>query len=112
MSCTSPASISAKTTLTHLAIKKIKVENPVVELDGDEQTRVIWDMIKKQLILPYLDIDIKYYDLGMEYRDATNDQVTVDAAHAIQKYNVGIKCATITPDEARVKGTQILSISL
>ena len=75
-----------------------------MELDGDEQTRVIWDMIKKQLILPFLDIDIKYYDLGMEHRDATNDQVTIDAAHAIQKYNVGIKCATITPDEARVKG--------
>lgn len=84
--------------------KKIKVENPVVELDGDEQTRVIWEMIKKQLILPFLDIDIKYYDLGMEHRDFTNDQVTIDAAHAIQKYNVGIKCATITPDEARVKG--------
>ena len=88
-----------------LVEKKIKVDNPVVELDGDEQTRVIWEMIKKQLILPFLDIDIKYYDLGMENRDATNDQVTVDAAHAIQKYNVGIKCATITPDEARVKGT-------
>jgi isocitrate dehydrogenase len=84
--------------------KKIKVQNPVVELDGDEQTRVIWEMIKKQLILPFLDIDIKYYDLGMEHRDFTNDQVTIDAAHAIQKYNVGIKCATITPDEARVKG--------
>jgi isocitrate dehydrogenase len=84
--------------------KKIKVTNPVVELDGDEQTRVIWEMIKKQLILPFLDIDIKYFDLGMEYRDQTNDQVTIDAAHAIQKYNVGIKCATITPDEARVKG--------
>jgi isocitrate dehydrogenase len=76
----------------------------VVELDGDEMTRIIWDMIKKQLILPFLDIDIKYFDLGMEYRDETNDQVTIDAAHAIQKYNVGIKCATITPDEARVKG--------
>jgi isocitrate dehydrogenase len=84
--------------------KKIKVANPVVELDGDEQTRVIWEMIKKQLIFPFLDIDIKYYDLGMENRDATNDQVTIDAAHAIQKYNVGIKCATITPDEDRVKG--------
>src|SRR5208282_3913034 len=84
--------------------KKIKVQNPVVELDGDEQTRVIWDMIKKQLIFPFLDLDIKYYDLGMENRDATNDQVTIDAAHAIQKYNVGIKCATITPDEDRVKG--------
>jgi NADP-dependent isocitrate dehydrogenase len=68
-------------------------------------TRIIWEMIKKQLILPFLDLDIKYYDLGIEHRDATNDQVTIDAAHAIQKYNVGIKCATITPDEARVKGT-------
>lgn len=84
--------------------QKIKVANPVVELDGDEQTRVIWEMIKKQLIFPFLDIDIKYYDLGIENRDATNDQVTIDAAHAIQKYNVGIKCATITPDEERVKG--------
>ena len=82
---------------------KIKVANPVVELDGDEMTRVIWKFIKDQLILPYLDLDIKYYDLGMESRDATNDQITVDAAHAIQKYNVGIKCATITPDEDRVK---------
>lgn len=84
-------------------MKKIKVTNPVVELDGDEMTRIIWSFIKEQLILPYLDIDIKYYDLGIENRDATNDQVTVDAAHAIQKYNVGIKCATITPDEARVE---------
>ncbi|WP_413582873.1 NADP-dependent isocitrate dehydrogenase [Bdellovibrio sp. HCB288] len=83
-------------------MKKIKVANPVVELDGDEMTRIIWKFIKEQLILPYLDIDIKYYDLGMEHRDATNDQVTVDAAEAIKKYNVGIKCATITPDEARV----------
>ncbi|WP_347358492.1 NADP-dependent isocitrate dehydrogenase [Bdellovibrio sp.] len=83
-------------------MKKIKVANPVVELDGDEMTRIIWKFIKQQLILPYLDIDIKYYDLGMEHRDATNDQVTVDAAEAIKKYNVGIKCATITPDEARV----------
>jgi len=82
---------------------KIKVANPVVELDGDEMTRIIWHFIKEQLILPYLDIDIKYYDLGIEHRDATNDQVTVDAAEAIKKYNVGIKCATITPDEARVK---------
>jgi isocitrate dehydrogenase len=82
---------------------KIKVDNPVVELDGDEMTRIIWKFIKDKLILPYLDLDIKYYDLGMEYRDATNDQVTVDAAEAIKKYNVGIKCATITPDEARVK---------
>ena len=84
-------------------MKKIKVTNPVVELDGDEMTRIIWSFIKEQLILPYLDIDIKYYDLGIEHRDATNDQVTVDAAHASQKYNVGIKCATITPDEARVE---------
>ncbi len=82
---------------------KIKVENPVVELDGDEMTRIIWDFIKKKLILPYLDIDLKYYDLGMEARDDTNDQITIDAAHAIQKYGVGVKCATITPDEARVE---------
>ncbi len=84
-------------------MKKIKVANPVVELDGDEMTRIIWKFIKEKLILPYLDVDIKYFDLGMEYRDQTNDQVTVDAAEAIKKYNVGIKCATITPDEARVK---------
>lgn len=84
-------------------MNKIKVQNPVVELDGDEMTRIIWSFIKEELILPYLDIDIRYYDLGMENRDATNDQVTIDAAHAIQKYNVGIKCATITPDEARVE---------
>ena len=82
---------------------KIKVANPVVELDGDEMTRIIWKFIKDKLILPYLDLDIKYYDLGMEHRDATNDQVTVDAAEAIKKYNVVIKCATITPDEQRVK---------
>lgn len=84
-------------------MSKIKVDNPVVELDGDEMTRIIWKFIKDKLIIPYLDLDIKYYDLGMEYRDETNDQVTVDAAEAIKKYNVGIKCATITPDEARVK---------
>jgi isocitrate dehydrogenase len=84
-------------------MKKIRVANPVVELDGDEMTRIIWAMIKDKLILPYLDIDIKYYDLGMEKRDETNDQITIDAAHAIQKYNVGIKCATITPDEKRVE---------
>lgn len=84
-------------------MQKIKVNNPVVELDGDEMTRIIWKFIKDKLILPYLDIDIKYYDLGMEYRDETNDQVTIDAAEAIKKYQVGIKCATITPDEARVK---------
>ena len=79
-------------------MEKIKVLNPVVELDGDEMTRVIWDFIKQKLIFPYLDIDIKYYDLGIEKRDETNDQITVDAAEAIKKYNVGIKCATITPD--------------
>ena len=82
---------------------KIKVVNPVVELDGDEMTRIIWKFIKEQLILPYLDLDIKYYDLGVEHRDETNDQVTIDAAEAIKKYHVGIKCATITPDEDRVK---------
>jgi isocitrate dehydrogenase len=82
---------------------KIKVANPVVELDGDEMTRIIWKFIKDKLILPYLDLDIKYFDLGIEHRDDTNDQVTVDAAEAIKKYNVGIKCATITPDEDRVK---------
>ncbi|MFN3724021.1 MAG: NADP-dependent isocitrate dehydrogenase [Paracoccaceae bacterium] len=82
---------------------KIKVANPVVELDGDEMTRIIWDFIKQKLILPYLDIDLKYYDLGMEERDRTNDQITIDAAEAIKKYGVGVKCATITPDEARVE---------
>jgi isocitrate dehydrogenase len=82
---------------------KIKVANPIVELDGDEMTRIIWSFIKEKLILPYLDLDIKYYDLGMESRDATNDQITIDSAEAIKKYNVGIKCATITPDEERVK---------
>ncbi|SIS49649.1 NADP-dependent isocitrate dehydrogenase [Phaeovulum vinaykumarii] len=82
---------------------KIKVENPVVELDGDEMTRIIWDFIKKKLILPYLDIDLKYYDLGIEERDRTEDQITVDAALAIKEYGVGVKCATITPDEARVE---------
>ncbi|AQS48296.1 MULTISPECIES: NADP-dependent isocitrate dehydrogenase [Thioclava] len=82
---------------------KIKVENPVVELDGDEMTRIIWDFIKQKLILPYLDIDLKYYDLGIESRDATDDQITVDAAEAIKQYGVGVKCATITPDEARME---------
>jgi isocitrate dehydrogenase len=82
---------------------KIKVANPVVELDGDEMTRIIWDMIKKKLIQPYLDVDLHYYDLSVENRDATNDQVTIDSANAIKKYGVGVKCATITPDEARVK---------
>ncbi|VDD86831.1 unnamed protein product [Enterobius vermicularis] len=86
-----------------LSHKKIKVVNPVVDLDGDEMTRIIWAEIKKKLILPYLDIDIKTYDLGLPNRDDTNDEVTIECAKAIQKYNVGIKCATITPDEARVK---------
>jgi len=84
-------------------MNKIKVKNPVVEMDGDEMTRVIWSFIKEQLILPYLDLDIKYYDLGIENRDKTDDQVTIDAANATNLYNVGIKCATITPDEARVE---------
>ena len=84
-------------------MSKISVKTPVVELDGDEMTRIIWQKIKYKLIHPYLDIDLKYYDLGMEYRDETDDQVTVDAANAIKEYGVGIKCATITPDEARVK---------
>jgi isocitrate dehydrogenase len=82
---------------------KIKVANPIVELDGDEMTRIIWDFIKKKLILPYLDVDLQYYDLSIQVRDATNDQITIDAAHAIQKHGVGVKCATITPDEARVE---------
>src|SRR6202162_1996745 len=81
---------------------KIKVANPVVELDGDEMTRIIWQSIKDELILPYLDVELEYYDLGVEHRDATDDQVTIDAAHAIQRHGVGVKCATITPDEARV----------
>ncbi len=84
-------------------MSKIKVENPVVELDGDEMTRIIWAFIKDRLILPYLDIPLEYYDLGMEHRDATDDQVTIDAAEAIKRHGVGVKCATITPDEARVE---------
>ncbi|KFI31889.1 isocitrate dehydrogenase (NADP(+)) [Haematobacter massiliensis] len=84
-------------------MSKIKVANPVVELDGDEMTRIIWEFIKKKLILPYLDVDLKYYDLGIEERDRTNDQITIDAANAIKQYGVGVKCATITPDEARVE---------
>lgn len=84
-------------------MNKIKVENPVVELDGDEMTRIIWDWIKQRLILPYLDIDLRYYDLSIQKRDETNDQITIDAGNAIKKYGVGIKCATITPDEARVE---------
>jgi len=85
------------------SMAKIKVLNPVVELDGDEMTRIIWQFIKDKLVLPYLDVDLKYYDLGIENRDATNDQVTIDSALAIQKHGVGVKCATITPDEARVE---------
>ncbi len=84
-------------------MSKIKVANPVVELDGDEMTRIIWDFIKQKLILPYLDVDLKYYDLGIEERDRTNDQITIDSAQAIKKYGVGVKCATITPDEQRVE---------
>ncbi|MCC6224819.1 MAG: NADP-dependent isocitrate dehydrogenase [Microthrixaceae bacterium] len=84
-------------------MSKIKVANPVVELDGDEMTRIIWTFIKEQLILPYLDIDLKYFDLGIESRDATGDQITIDSANAIKQYGVGVKCATITPDEARVE---------
>src|ERR671918_2747717 len=82
---------------------KINVKNPVVELDGDEMTRIIWQFIKDQLILPYLDVELEYFDLGIESRDATDDQITVDAANAISEHGVGVKCATITPDEARVK---------
>ena len=82
---------------------KIKVDNPIVDIDGDEMTRIIWQMIKDKLVFPFLDLELDYYDLGMENRDATNDQVTIDAAHAIQKHGVGVKCATITPDEARVE---------
>jgi len=84
-------------------MSKIPVTNPIVEIDGDEMTRIIWHFIKERLILPYLDLSIDYYDLGIEHRDATDDQVTIDAAHAIKKHGVGIKCATITPDEARVE---------
>ena len=82
---------------------KIQVKNPIVEIDGDEMTRIIWEFIKNKLILPYLDIDLKYYDLGMEKRDETNDQITIDAANAIKQHGIGVKCATITPDEARVE---------
>ena len=84
-------------------MEKIKVKNPVVEIDGDEMTRILWAFIKEKLILPYLDIDLEYYDLSIQHRDETDDQVTIDAAEAIKKHKVGVKCATITPDEARVK---------
>ena len=82
---------------------KIKVKNPIVEMDGDEMTRIIWKTIREKLILPYLDVELKYYDLGVEARDRTNDQITIDAANATRKYGVAVKCATITPDEGRVK---------
>lgn len=99
-----PVSLRAAALVRTMAsFHKIKVKNPVVELDGDEMTRIIWDDIKTKLIHPYLDIDLKYYDLGLEYRDQTDDKVTVDAAEAIKKYSVGVKCATITPDEQRVE---------
>ena len=84
-------------------MSKIKVKNPIVEIDGDEMTRIIWDFIKNKLILPYLDVDLKYYDLSIQKRDATDDHITVDCAHAVKQYGVGVKCATITPDEARVE---------
>ncbi|KAF5118309.1 hypothetical protein DV495_000393 [Geotrichum candidum] len=89
--------------MSSATFQKIKVQDPIVELDGDEQTRIIWQFIKDKLIFPFLDVDLKYYDLGIEYRDQTDDQVTIDAANAILKYKVGVKCATITPDEARVE---------
>src|SRR3954467_10724114 len=84
-------------------MSKIKVQNPIVELDGDEMTRIIWQMIKDKLILPYLDVELLYYDLGVEHRDATDDKVTIEAAEAIKRHHIGVKCATITPDEARVQ---------
>ena len=96
-------STSKSRNVSSAAPQKIKVKNPVVELDGDEMTRIIWQDIKDKFITPYLDIELLYYDLGLPYRDETNDQVTIDAAHAIIKHNVGVKCATITPDEARVE---------
>ena len=84
-------------------MQKIQVKNPVVELDGDEMTKIIWQWIRERLILPYLDVDLKYYDLSIEKRDETDDQITIDAANAIKEHGVGVKCATITPDEARVE---------
>jgi isocitrate dehydrogenase len=103
VSVPSASQLTRTQTASYATVKKIKVAKPVVEMDGDEMTRIIWHKIRNELITPYLDIDIKYYDLGMEYRDKTDDKVTTDAAEAILKYNVGIKCATITPDEARVE---------
>lgn len=101
--CPAKASLNILKNTQYSCMSKIKVTNPVVELDGDEMTRIIWKFIKEKLVLPYVDVDIHYFDLGIENRDATNDQITVDAAHAIREVGVGIKCATITPDEARVK---------
>ncbi|XP_071114310.1 isocitrate dehydrogenase [NADP], mitochondrial-like [Haliotis cracherodii] len=98
-----PVAVNATQKRNYGSGSRIKVANPVVELDGDEMTRIIWEKIKERLIFPYLEVDCKYYDLGLPYRDQTNDQVTIDSAEAIRKYNVGIKCATITPDEARVE---------
>ena len=91
-------------------MSKIIVKNPVVEIDGDEMTRIIWKFIKDKLILPYISVDLKYYDLGIKNRDFTDDQVTINAANAIKKFNVGIKCATITPDEERVKELSLIHI--
>ena len=96
----------------HQKVSKISVKNPVVELDGDEMTRVIWEFIKKKLILPYLDLSIEYFDLGMKSRDNSNDQITIDCANAIKKNGVGIKCATITPDEARVKEFNLKNVEI
>ena len=84
-------------------MSKIQVKNPVVEIDGDEMTRIIWKFIKEKLILPYIEVDLKYFDLGIKNRDFTDDQITIDAANAIKEFNVGVKCATITPDEQRVQ---------
>src|SRR3954453_8310930 len=104
LACTSPIQVSADTGERRVsAVAKIKVEHPIVEMDGDEMTRIIWQFIKDKLILPYLDVELDYYDLGIESRDATNDQITVDAANATKQHGVGVKCATITPDEARVE---------
>ncbi|MEO0063035.1 MAG: hypothetical protein RLZZ08_1595, partial [Pseudomonadota bacterium] len=91
-------------------MQKIKVANPVVEIDGDEMTRIIWQWIRERLILPYLDINLKYYDLSVQKRDETNDQITIDSANAIKQYGVGVKCATITPDEARVEEFDLKSM--
>jgi len=106
----SPLSISRRSIRCLHGFKKIQVTNPIVELDGDEMTRIIWKKIREELVLPYLNLDIKYYDLGLEHRDATGDTVTVESAEAILKYSVGVKCATITPDEARVKEFNLKSM--